>query len=194
MKKSKINLLTYKNDYQKVEKYFSHLRVFILILSFILLALVTFFFVYLKQKNQEINNLLGQKSALIEIINRQKENEAKLIFIQKKYQALKDFMKDDANFLPYYNLLNSALSLSTGSAMLEKVQIDKGRNVVFDISFTNIGELTNFLSFIESESFLKQFETLSLKNYSAFNEEASQTESYKLSFEGRFVPLNEHKN
>ncbi len=191
MKQTKINLLTYKSDYRKIEKYFSFMRYFILFFSIIFLVVVFCFYFLVGSKNQKINNLLDRKKRLLESIQDKKDNEAKIIFIQKKYQVLKDFLTGDAYFLPYYNLLNSALKPASEAASLETIQIDKQRQVDFTVSFKQFKELTNFLKFVESQEFLKQFENLSLKSFSAQSGGKDVEGKYVLSFYGQFTKINE---
>ncbi len=194
MKQTKINLLTYKSDYRKIERYFFLMRFFILIFSILFLVIVFCFYFLLRLKNEKIDNLLNRKKRLLESIQDKKDNEAKIIFIQKKYQVLKDFLTDDAYFLPYYNLLSSALKPASESAKLETIQIDKERNVDFAVSFQQFNELTSFLKFVESVEFLKKFESLSLKSFSAQGGEKSKENKYILSFYGQFIKINEIEN
>lgn len=196
MKKTKINLLVNREQYRKLEIFFYRLRVFVvfvvIILSLALLTILTFF---VKQK-KTISALLEQKKFLLESLKSKENEESKIIFLEKKYSALKEFMKDDAHFLPYYNLLNTALSESTQSSQLKLFKISKNRDVDFIVSFSNFSELMNFFKFVESENFLKNFENITLKSFTINNDQklAEKGENYELNFTGRFVPINEDKN
>lgn len=188
MRKTKLNLLTNREDYQKIEQLFSFIRIFFYIQLGILLLLFVFFFFSLVRQTQSINELQNQKRSLLESLKSKEDTEAKLLYVQEKYQAVQDFLKDDSRSLPYYNLLNDALSQSTGSATLKSFLISKNREVTFTVSFIDLNNLLSFFRFIESESFLKNFEHVSLKNFSALGESKTK-ENYELAFIGKFIEL-----
>ncbi len=144
-------------------------------------------------QNKTIKSLFEQKKILLQSLKDKEAYEAKVSYLEKKYSFLKEFLKDDAQTLPYYNLLNSALSLSTQSAQLRSFKIDKNRHVDFTVIFNNFSEMMAFFKFIESEKFIKNFENIILKSFSISIGE-QENESYELSFTGRFIPLNETKN
>lgn len=189
MKKTKINLLISQENYQKVEKYFQYLRYAVFILFIIFFVLVSLFLIMRISQNNQINQLQVQKRALLEIVKSKSSDEAKISYIQKKYQSVKEFLKDDAYSLPYYNLLNSAISSSTQPAALKSFQIAKSREVTFTISYNDLGDLLNFLKFVESEKFLKNFEKLSFKSFTAIGDINVSKANYDLSFVGKFIPI-----
>lgn len=121
------------------------------------------------------------------------EEQAKLYYIQTKNEQLNTFMQQDAHSLPYYNLLSAAISKSTESATLKSFLIQKNRETNFIVSFINFDELLNFFRFIESDDFLKNFEKVSLKSFTAIGSSKAKT-SYELSFTGKFTEINEPKN
>jgi len=193
MKKTKLNLLTNREDYQKIEKVFSIIRYLLYVQLGILVVLFVFFFISFSAQNSKINDLLNQKKTLLESLKNREADEAKLIYVQNKYQTLKDYLKEDARSLPYYNLLNSALSKSTESATLKSFLISKNRDVTFTVAFAHFDELLSFFRFIESVEFLKNFEHVSLKNFSALGDSKTK-ENYELAFTGRFIELHETNN
>lgn len=188
MKKTKLNLLSNRVNYQKIEKIFSYIRIgFYAEIGLLTLLLSLFFFSFINQTHT-INQLLEQKKVLLASLKNKEGYEAKLIYIQNKYQNVQTYLKDDANSLPYYNLLNSALSQSTGSATLKSFLISKNRDASFTVSFANLDELLSFFRFIESDNFLKNFEKVSLKNFSAIGD-SKLKQNFELAFDGRFIEL-----
>lgn len=194
MKKKGINLLFNKEDYRKIDNFFYRVRLLVTIMAVFLLLISIFFFFVLLNQNKQLNLLLEEKkSALASLKNRENES-AKVIYLEKKYRLLNEFLKDDAHFYPYYALLNSALSETTQSAQLKLFKINKNRDVDFKVTFNNFSELTLFLRFVESEKFIKNFENLILKNFTINTGGKSEKQNYELTFTGRFIPINENKN
>lgn len=188
MKKTKLNLLVNRENYQKIEKIFSFIRILFYIQLSFLAVLFLFFFISTLRQNNAINGLLEQKKTLLQALQTKKDDEAKLIYLQDKYSTIKNFLKDDARSLPYYDLLNSSLSSSTGSAGLKSFLISKNREVEFSVAFINFNDLLSFFRFIESDSFLKNFEQVSLKSFSAIENSASK-QNYELAFVGKFIEI-----
>ncbi len=188
MKKTKLNLLTNREDYQRIERIFSFIRILFYLQVIVLFVLFTISFIFLFNQNKKIEGLLNEKRTLLETLKNKENDEAKLLYLQDKYQNLKTFLKEDAHSLPYYNLLNSTLSRSTESATLKLFSITKERDVAFTVAFGDINNLLSFFRFIESDKFLKNFERLSLKSFSALGESKTK-ENYELAFTGRFVEL-----
>lgn len=194
MKITKINLLASRDDYQKIEKVFLILRYTVFALSIIFFVSLVIFNYILYDDNKKINDLLNEKQSLLQLINNKQDTVAKIWYLQNKYEALKENIKNDAHFLPYYNLLTSTLTLSTQSANLKSFVIDKNREVEFSVVFSNSKEFFDFFKFVESESFLKNFQKLSLKNFTTMSEKASISGNYELSFFGKFIEINETTN
>ncbi len=194
MRKSKINLLVNREDYRRYEKYFYWTRIIAAaaVVLFILSASFLFFISF--RDNSQINNILATKQSLLISSQGHESTEAKLIYVENKYQDLKDFMKNDAYSLPYYNLLSTAIETSTETASLKSFVIGKNRDVTFAVSFSNFNELMNFFRFVESEKFLKNFENITLKSFTAVGGDENKKSSYDLNFTGKFIPIDENKN
>lgn len=188
MKKTKLNLLTNRADYQKIEKIFSFIRWLFYLQLCILALLFLFYFTSFLRQGNTIQRLVSQKKSLLESLQNKQGDEAKLLYVQDKYQVIQNFLKDDARSLPYYNLLNSALSRSTESATLKSFLISKNRDVTFTVAFVNFNDLLSFFRFIESDAFLKNFEQVSLKSFSSLGGSKTK-ESYELAFSGRFIEI-----
>lgn len=188
MRKSKINLAVSREDYQKYELYFYWLKIVVLALGIIFFTTFLTFFIVLKNKGDENNKLSTQKQDLLIALKDKQGDEAKIFYLQKKYSDLTTFMKDDASSLPYYSLLADALKESSQSSDIKSFSIDKSRTASFTISFNSFPELLNFFKLIESETFLKNFEQISLKSFSIVGLE-DKKENYEISFAGRFIKL-----
>ncbi len=189
MKKSKINLVISREDYQKYEKYFYWLKISAVVVFSIFLVTFIVFFVIIKGKNDLNNNLLNRKAALLNELKNKNGDEAKVLYIQQKYSDLNTFLQNDAFSAPYYSLLTSSLKQSTESSTIQSFEIDKSRAVSFTIAFSNFNDLLDFFKFIESQSFLKNFENIVLKNFNVVSD-ANNKQNYALSFTGKFINLN----
>ena len=191
MKKTKINLIINREDYQKYEKYFYWLKIVTYSLFGFFLFLFLIFFIFIKKNSDDNDKLILQKSSLLKALAEKKGDEARIFYLQKKYDDLNNFLKDDAFSSTYYGLLNQALKQSSESSTLESFKIDKNRQVEFSISFNEFPELMNFFKFIELEIFLKNFETISLKNFSIIGDK-DKNENYELSFAGVFIKIKQN--
>ena len=188
MKKNRINLLVSREDYQKYENYFEQLKLSAAVLTAILFILFISFYLVLRNKFNLYENMNLQKKTYLQLLSERKGDEAKINYIQKKYLDLKTFLKDDASSAPYYQLLSSAIKDSSESASLKSFEVNKDRMTSFTISFSAFKELMNFLKFVESQTFIKNFENISLKNFVVLGEKEKK-ESYELSFSGKFIPF-----
>ena len=193
MKKTRINLLTSKQDYYKLEGYFDLFRK--LLVGYCVLLFLTIFGLagFRIYQSTQINNLNESKRSLLAQLSSRKEDEVKLIKLSKKLNSYLEFVKDDANFIPYYELLLTTLQQSSQSATLTGFNIDKSRDMSFTLQFANFEEMLNAFQFIESAEFSKNFSSLYMNSFSGRGEssDASVESNYELSFEGSFKPINE---
>jgi len=189
MKKTRINLIVNREDYQKYENYFRYLRLSFFGLIIIFFIIFFAFVIITKEKADQEKNLELKKKSLLEFLHQKTSDTAKINYIEKKYHDLNLFLKDDAYSSPYYALLNSAIQESSQSAGLKSFTIDKNREVDFTIEFSDFNQLRSFFRFIESKTFLDKFETISLKSLTLFGATDVQKENYELSFSGKFTPL-----
>ena len=137
-----------------------------------------------------------QKKTYLQLLTQRRGDEAKINYIQKKYTDLNTFLKDDAFSTPYYQLLSDAIKDSSESASLKSFEVNKNRITSFTISFTAFDKLMNFLKFAESQTFIKNFESISLKSFVIVGDKEKK-ESYELRFSGKFgrfkLDLNNEK-
>lgn len=200
MKKTSINLIINREDYQKYENTFVFLKIALVALIIVFFVLFLILSLVIKNKNNHENNLILEKETLIRVLNEKTPDEVKIKYIEKKYQKLQDYLSEDAFTSPYYALLSSAIQESSEAAKLKTFQINKDRDVNFTIAFTDFTQLMSFFRFIESKTFLENFETISLQSFSVIGATEQQQENYELSFKGKFISLskeyfkNENKN
>lgn len=189
MKKTKINLLTTREDYGRIERFFQLVRRVTVLYSALLLGFVVIIFMLIFLTNRKLQTLIETKNNLLFALNGQKDNEAKLIYVAKKMDAYDQFIVDDARFLPYYNHFVKALTTSTASATISSFAIEKDRTIAFTLVFRDFESMIDSFKFIESEEFLKNFENLLLQQFTSQGQEAT---TYRLTFKGKFIRLNEN--
>jgi len=189
MKRSKINLIIGRDDYQKYENFFSYLKLFFYFLTTVFFFTFLIFFFLINKKNQTNNKLNQQKKALLEVLKEKQGDEVKMYYIQQKYNDLIDYYKEDVFSLSYYQLLTQALKQSSEEATLKSFDISKNRDISFIISFSDFSKMMSFFKFIESATFLKNFEQLSLKSFSVLGNEFDKKENYEISFVGKFIQV-----
>lgn len=191
MKKKAINLLTSRDEYIKIERSLRILRTVVVTYCciFILGALTFTFLQY--QQTSKIQDMIDQKANLLASLNNSKDQEAQLVFVAKKVKAYEKFILDDARFLPYYNLLNSALkntsesSGGTSSATLASFALNKERAVSFTLMFASVADMIDSFRYVESEEFLSNFQELSLNGLTVGSKQAENS----LSFSGKFKEI-----
>ena len=184
--KKRINLLITQKKYLNLESLFEKLKIFSIFCFFIILigSLVAYYF--LLQQKREIDLLSDQKKEVLEFLLQNKQVEAKFVYFGNKQKQLTENLKEDVNFLPYYNLLKESLNADAG---LESVSIDKSKTVTFNLNFADYSDLLNFLRVAENDDFLKNFNQLTLVK---FNRDELQKEknNFKLSFSGKFIDIS----
>jgi hypothetical protein len=189
MKKNRINLLINREDYQRYENIFERFKLSAGILTGILAVIFAFFYISIRGKFNTYERMNMEKQNYLLLLTSRRSDEAKINYIEKKYSDLKKFMKDDASSVAYFEILSDSLKSSSDSAKLKSLEVDKARNTNFIVTFSVFDKMMSFLKFAESEMFLNNFETISLKNLviAGTNKE---NENYELSFVGRFAPIN----
>lgn len=188
MKKTSINLLVNREDYQRYENFFERLKLSTTILTFFLFIIFVSFYLTIRKKFNTFEQMNLQKKTYLQLLTERRPDEAKINYIQKKYLDLKTFLKDDASSTPYYQLLSEAIKNSSQTASLKSFEVNKDREASFTIIFSNFEKLMDFLKFAESKEFTNNFENISLKNFIVIGND-QKTENYELSFSGKFVPI-----
>jgi hypothetical protein len=142
------------------------------------------------QKTQ-IQSLKNEKQQLLNFLVENKNSEAETAYFLLKKEQLKTFMKDDAQFLPYYDILRTSLLIASNDATIESMFIDKNKKTQFVINFSEYDSMYRFIKHIESEEFLKYFDTLVLTSFVLNQSNQRLRRGYQLNFEGKFRPLEE---
>ena len=110
---------------------------------------------------------------------------------------MKTYLKNDSEFLPYYTQLKNLLTLTSETPVIESMTIDEKKLTKFVIKFNSFAAALSFITYIESESFLRNFNTLTLTNFTLnqTNQLGSQPQAgYKFYFEGAFKQLDQNKS
>ena len=189
MKKSSINLLVNREDYQKYENLLQRLKLTAALLTVILTIIFAYFYFSIKNKFSIYEKMNLEKKNYLQLLTNRRKDEAKINYIGKKYSDLKIFLKDDAASVTYFELLSNAINSSSESAQLKSFTVDKTRNTSFEITFSLFEKMMDFLKFAESEIFLNNFENISLKNLII-----AGNKNYELGFTGQFVPIKPNIN
>lgn len=150
-------------------------------------------FLILKDKTH-IRQLNQQKEEYLKYLLQNKESEAKFRYFKAKQKQLTTYYGDDASFLPYYQVLNDALKPASESAVLESVTINNERVSTFIVKILDYDQAINFMKYVESDSFLSNFDELILTGFNLFEKEQNSNESfqsnYQFSFRGSFKTIN----
>lgn len=192
--KKRINLFSVKYERLKRERRQRKIRMLatavgiVFFIVFILIGYLQF------RQQKQVQSLNQEKQKYLNFLLENKNDEAKLRVFKAKQASLDRFLKDDANFLPYYQVLKDAIYSSTQSAEVDSIVIDKNRNSEFEVSFGSNPEMISFLNYIETEKFLNNFSNLVLTSFNLIEDEKQgMKRSYKLVFMGRFNEINGKK-
>lgn len=151
------------------------------------------FFIFLINQvyslDMQQQRLLKKKETYLKYLLEEKEIEANMRYFKSKQTQLNNFLKEDANFRPYYEVLVNSIGETSTNAVLDTIEIDKNRTTRFVVKFTNDEEMLQFLKNIESEDFLKNFISLSLQNFN-LNKNVAKSSRYQLELRGVFKELS----
>lgn len=184
--KKRINLLSKQKKYLNFENLLQRLRLTILIIGILVLFLDIGFFAILIKQRSELDSVNEQKKSLLTFLVANKEAEAKFIYLRTKESQVSNFLKNDVNFFPYYNLLNESLQSASPQARLDSVLINKDRATEFTVGFDDFVALSSFFKFTESPVFLDNFSELTLGGFNILQQEKK---TYQLSFKGKFAQV-----
>jgi len=155
------------------------------------LLLFVFFLFIISQVvrlNTAQQNLLKQKETYLKYLLDEKDIDANMRYFKSKQTQVNTYLKEDANFLPYYQVLKDSLEKTSDSVILDTIEIDKGRNTRFVVKFNDSDEMLLFLKYIESEDFLKNFASLTLQSFN-LNQQQAKANRYQLELLGVFKEL-----
>jgi len=181
MKKKRINLFGSRFEYLQIEKQFYYIRLLTVVLFFAFLFIFLLTNLKLLADKKQLDQAFAQKKFLLENQQENVKEEAKIKLLFNKHQDIQK--KEDAYFLPYYQLLIASLKTATPEPDLLSFKVDNQKNTEFILGFSNFDQMIKFLSFIEKEDFLNKFETLVLNGFSL------NPSKMELLFKGKFISL-----
>jgi len=193
----RINLFIKQKKYSQVEKYFTWFRYALIGLVALFVIFNVFSFTVLSKQQSELKILDNDRKQYLDYLIKNNEIEAKFIFYKNKNNEFNKIISNDVNFLPYYQVLNDSLKSSTSSALLSALTINKDRTADFSVLVDNYDVALLFIKYAETDNFLKNFETLTLTEFSGQLKTKAQTlgtgsdKSITLTFKGKFKKLNE---
>lgn len=184
--RKRANLLLQKKDYFKLEKYFYYFRGFTIgfgIISIIILIMVVYLMISLRLDNDRIDLQISDNQKFI--INNA-EVKTGINYFNQKNNLLSEILKNDVNFLPYYNKLNEFIPVSTEEATISNVNFDNKREIGFTMNFNSYEEFVGFLGALQDKSFLEIFDKLTLESFAIREGELVK---YSLQLVGTMKPL-----
>lgn len=140
-------------------------------------------------QKRDIETKLKEKESVLNYIVSNNNDIVKSAYFSLKNDLLKKYMKDDAEFLPYYTVLNDSIASASNSARVESLYIDKNKKTEFVIDFNDYNAIYKYIKYTESDIFLKNFESLTLTSFSIDQINISKNKGYILNFEGQFKEL-----
>ena len=194
----RINLFAKQKKYAQIEKYFSWLRFSLIGFVILFVFFNIFSFVILSKQQKKLKSLDALRKQYLDFLIKNNEIEAKFIFYKNKNQEFNKIIANDVNFLPYYRVLNDSLRSATSSALLNALTINKDRSTDFSIQIENYETAFQFIKYAETDNFLKNFEALTLVEFSSqLNSKGQTADTNKkrlinLAFKGKFRKLNEN--
>lgn len=194
MHTSRINLFQKTEEYKRIARIFSGVRVVFGFVLTLLLAIFVAFFSYTQSQQKILSDLVREHNKLQRQIITTKADEAELLYFSQKEKQLRDILKEDVQFLPYYNRVLSAVKNfpNSSGAKLSAIDLNKNREVLFTVKFDTYEAFVDFLTYVESEQFLSYFTDLKITNFYLTRDRAQR--NYALDFTGKFQPItNEAK-
>lgn len=188
--KRRINLFSAKKQRSESVLFTEQSKFTGTVIGIILFVVFLLFTILQIQLSSQVAGLQDEKKILLEATLGDKNSEAKLSYFVKKKEQLKNYLKDDAEFLPYYNLLKDILAFSSESPILESMTIDKKKTTTFIVRFEEYAPAYEFLKYIESASFLDNFNELRLDSFSLTRDNTNSAQGYQLRFHGKFKVID----
>jgi len=196
--KKRLNLFNRKKRFDFFSAYANKVKQYGSVIGVILFLVFVFTIIQTIAVRGQVQSLTKSKQKYLALLINDKDIEANTRYFKGKQTQLLKYEKDDANFLPYYSVLVSALSSSSQSATLDSIEIDKNRDATFIVKFKDYDGMVQFLKYVESEEFLINFEALSMASLNLSRSSGSTTKvqsavnkNYQLQFKGRFKEIND---
>lgn len=188
--KKRINLFREKPQLDFISVNAQRIKKTLTIVGVITFAIFLLLIIQTVQLDLKLADLNSKKETYLRYLLADKDTEANMRYFKSKQTQLNNFLKEDANFLPYYTILKQSLDQSGNTATLDTITIDKNRETRFIVKFSNYDDMLLFLKYIESDSFLKNFSSLSLDSFN-LSQNISSVKNYQLELKGIFKELKE---
>lgn len=188
--KNRINLFRQKPQLDIISVNAAKLKKTFTTVGILTFCIFLFLIVQTVQLDLQLQDLNKKKETYLKYLLEDKDTEANMRYFKSKQTQLNNFLKDDANFLPYYTILKQSLDQSGNTAILDTITIDKNRETRFVVKFSNYNDMIAFLKYIESDDFLKNFSSLSLDSFN-LSQNISSVKNYQLELKGIFKELKE---
>lgn len=165
--KKHINLLHKNREYERIEQVFFRFRRITLFLGLVAFFLVLGLFFLQKQSESTYSQLLNTKGLYLKQQIQIKDMQQKVVYADDKTNFIKTVSKMDLNFAPYYALLKQSffdnlVDSSSQSATIDTLHFDNKRDVQIKMTIQNEEALTLFLKTLESDQFLRLFQSVEL--------------------------------
>jgi hypothetical protein len=193
MTKKRINLFSKKKQVEPIPTGATQLRRYGILFACASAVLCVISAGVLVYQIQRRDNLVTQLEQSRQLINQEDEIQGRIVFFVNKKEQLKTFLKDDANFKRYYDLLRNTLLGASDDSRLEDLDLGKNRDVFFTVTFTRFDSTEALLELVESKQFLDNFESLTLESFyiTTIPTSSSRGDVFELQFRGIFKELPE---
>lgn len=183
--KKRVNLFSKKKQQQPIPTAYFTLRsyglLFMCICIFLSIVSGIWFFIV----NQKYTALVEDTERLQNQTRANDRIQGNIVFFVNKKEQLKGFLKDDAQFEMYYKLINDVISRSQTGATLINFSLNLQRETSFILGFPDFDSAKDLFAYIETEEFLNNFESLSIRQFSINNPGQVRTNTdFQLYFSG----------
>lgn len=183
--KKRINLFSKKKQQEPIPTMSQTIRSYGILFLCVCMFLSSIAGGYYFYQQQILTKVTNNVDSLKQVSRQNDKIEGNIVFFINKKEQLKTFLKDDAEFEKYYSLLQGVLADSKTDATLQSMNLTLDKSTTFVITFKEFSTAEKLLTFIESPSFLSNFDSLSLASFNISN--SSATTAFQLNFRGTFV-------
>lgn len=185
--RKRINLFSKKNQKEAMPLLSARNRLYATIAGIVLFVVFLIINVFQFSLQKQVTSLEQKKSETYAYLLSVKDLEAKAQILTQKETQLQTYLKDNVEFIPYYNSLTQIQLVASDSAKLGAISISKDRLVEFSYDISPGTSLIELVKVIESSVFLEKFEYLTMSSFSLGSAELAK--GYKFVFKGKFKPI-----
>lgn len=156
-----INLLQNQKDYTRLENAFHIGRVGVAILGVMCLVTLVVLFALKKNVQTSLDQTMDQRDNLQAVVNDLQDQEARVILINEKMEAMNSVLSDVPDYSRHVETLLAYTPVASQSGQIQRIALDRD---VADMvmTFPNVLELSRFLATVESDSFQQNFQGLEI--------------------------------